>query len=198
MKSTALVIFILAISSSYSWANQDYSAQSYTQGDLKSAYFDSARNGNIPLLAAFYQAGLTANVSDDKGYTALILAAYNGQAETVDYLLQSVGADPCQQDKRGNTALMGALFKGNFKIVKTLVDADCNLNQVNNNGQTAAMFAALFDRQVALQKLLSAGADIQVLDSAGNSLKDIAISQGNYDLLQMIEKVSQTSHSLEN
>ena len=166
-------------------AQESYRADA--SDELQHAYFQAARVGNNEMLDAFYKAGLTPNVGDKKGYTALILAAYNGQVDTVDYLLNEVKVDACQEDNRGNTALMGALFKGNLSIVKTLIKTDCDVNKANSNGQTAIMFAALFDRQGAIEKLVEAGADIKIKDSAGNSLSDIALSQGNYDLVEKLE-----------
>ena len=70
----------------------------------------------------------------------LILAAYHGQGPYVERLLDA-GADACVQDQRGNTALMGAIFKGELKIAQRLLATDCNPDQRNGAGQTAAMYA---------------------------------------------------------
>ncbi|WP_420837610.1 hypothetical protein [Alteromonas genovensis] len=35
-----------------------------------------------------------------------MLAAYHGHSETVEFLIAQSDADPCQEDNRGNTALM--------------------------------------------------------------------------------------------
>ncbi|MCP5775205.1 ankyrin repeat domain-containing protein, partial [Klebsiella pneumoniae] len=86
------------------------------------------------------------------GYTGLILAAYHGQRAAVEQLL-AAGADPCAQDKRGNTALMGAIFKGEVRIARRLIDATCNPDQRNGAGQTAAMYAAMFQRKELLDAL---------------------------------------------
>ena len=75
----------------------------------------------------------------------MILAAYHGHGNTVDLLIKNK-ADPCAKDNNGNTALMGALFKGEINIAYTLVTSDCDPDQPNNAGQTAAMYAVLFDR----------------------------------------------------
>lgn len=154
--------------------------------ELKSRYFDAAREGNEVLLAAFYDAGLDVNVADEKGYTALILAAYHGHTDTVNFLISKANANPCQEDNRGNTALMGAIFKGHVSVAKQLVFADCDIDEENEQGQTALMFASLFDRQEIINTLIDKGADTHHVDKSGNTVADIALSQGNYELAKLL------------
>lgn len=140
---------------------------------LRQYYFDAARNGNTKMLNEFIQAGYNLNSQDEKGYTALILAAYHGHKAMVDQLLKA-GADACVQDKTGNTALMGAIFKGELKIAKTLVQASCSPDQKNYSGQTASMYAALFQRKDILDSLVKRGADTQIKDARGNSVDNLS------------------------
>jgi ankyrin repeat protein len=49
---------------------------------IKELYFDAARAGRIDLLDGLIKAGLDPDARDPRGFTPLILAAYNGQAET--------------------------------------------------------------------------------------------------------------------
>ena len=156
--------------------------------DLKARYFDAAREGNVALLQAFYQAGLDGNVADDKGYTALILAAYHGHNDAVSYLLGKENINACQEDNKGNTALMGAIFKGHLGVARKLMFAECNIDETNSQGQTALMFASLFDRQSLVSELIEKGANPQHKDLAGNSVADIALSQGNYNLAKTLNE----------
>ncbi|MEA9561062.1 ankyrin repeat domain-containing protein [Xanthomonas campestris] len=142
-------------------------AQIKTQ--LQTYFFDAAREGRQDMLGEFIRSHYDLNTRDEKGYTALILAAYHGQGPAVEQLLQA-GADPCAQDKRGNTALMGAIFKGELAIAKRLMQADCAPDQRNNAGQTAAMYAALFQRTDVLKDLAAKGADLSIKDAQGNEV----------------------------
>ena len=126
------------------------------QSQLRDYFFQAARRGDNEMLAEFIQAGYDLNTADEKGYTALILAAYNGHAETVEQLIVG-GADACAEDKRGNTALMGAIFKGELRIAKRLLATECDPDQRNNAGQTPAMYAALFQREALLEALRERG-----------------------------------------
>ena len=125
------------------------------------------------MLDTFIESHYTLDVQDNKGYTALILAAYNGQGEAVEHLL-GAGANACVQDKRGNTALMGAIFKGELTIARRLLAADCNPDQRNGAGQTAAMYAGLFKRVEILKDLSRKGADLTAEDPLGNSAARLA------------------------
>ncbi|WP_458128517.1 ankyrin repeat domain-containing protein [Pseudomonas sp. Z2-11] len=140
---------------------------------LQDYYFDAARRGDVPMLDTFIKAGYSLDTRDEKGYTALILAAYHGHAPAVERLL-AAGADACTQDKRGNTALMGAIFKGEVQIARRLLSTECSPDQRNGAGQTAAMYAGLFKRDELLDALKARGADLEARDPLGNSAADLA------------------------
>ncbi|WP_421683974.1 ankyrin repeat domain-containing protein [Stutzerimonas urumqiensis] len=143
------------------------------QHQLRIYFFNAARFGDNEVLDEFIRSGYDLNTTDDKGYTALILAAYNGRADTVERLL-AAGADACAEDKRGNTALMGAIFKGELRIAKRLLATECDPNQRNKAGQTPAMYAALFQRQALLQALREKRADLGAKDPLGNNVASLA------------------------
>ncbi|TYL41403.1 ankyrin repeat domain-containing protein [Dickeya sp. ws52] len=140
------------------------------KSQLNQYLWDAARTGNNAVIQEFADAGYNLNARDEKGYTAVILAAYHGYYDTVSLLLNR-GADPCLQDNRGNTALMGAVFKGELKIAHLLLNATCNPDTRNNVGQTAAMYASLFQRTEILKALQEKGADMNATDALGNSVQ---------------------------
>lgn len=84
--------------------------------------FDMARHGDTVTLDAYVAAGVSPNLSNDKGECLLMLAAYHGHAETVTALLAR-GADPDRVNDRGQTPLAGAVFKGADLVVRALVEA---------------------------------------------------------------------------
>ncbi|WXL25750.1 ankyrin repeat domain-containing protein [Ectopseudomonas mendocina] len=168
------LILILSLFSGFSHAAEtaDQLNQATVSQRLADYLFNAARQGDQAILNEFIQAGYDLDRQDQKGYTALILAAYNGHADAVDLLL-AAGANPCTEDKRGNTALMGAIFKGELRIARTLLNAACNPDQRNNAGQTPAMYAALFQRTEILESLREKGADLEATDAMGNSVNEL-------------------------
>lgn len=60
---------------------------------LAAKIFDLARQGDTATVAAYVDAGVPPNLSNDKGDTLLMLAAYHGHADTVRVLLER-GGDP--------------------------------------------------------------------------------------------------------
>jgi ankyrin repeat protein len=83
--------------------------------------FDLARRGDAASLVAYVDAGVPANLTNDRGDTLIMLAAYHGHAEAVRVLLDR-GADPDRANDRGQTPLAGAVFKGEQEVVTALVD----------------------------------------------------------------------------
>jgi ankyrin repeat protein len=163
---------LLCITTSVAHAIAAESVAPDTQAQLRTLFFQAARDGRQDMLSEFINARFDLNVQDEKGYTALILAAYHGHQATVTQLLEA-GADPCAKDLRGNTALMGAIFKGELSIAHQLVAADCAPDQRNNAGQTAAMYAALFHRKDILDSLAAKGADLNATDAMGNQVQNL-------------------------
>ncbi|WP_028814015.1 ankyrin repeat domain-containing protein [Streptomyces flavidovirens] len=88
--------------------------------ELAGKVFDLARQGETEALAAYVDAGVPANLTNDRGDTLVMLAAYHGHAAAVQALL-SRGADPDRANDRGQTPLAGAVFKGEKAVVRALV-----------------------------------------------------------------------------
>ncbi|MEU2496353.1 ankyrin repeat domain-containing protein [Streptomyces sp. NPDC007883] len=88
--------------------------------ELASKVFDMARRGDTEALAAYVDAGVPANLTNDKGDSLVMLAAYHGHAGAVTALLAR-GADADRVNDRGQTPLAGAVFKGEDEVVRALL-----------------------------------------------------------------------------
>ncbi|KAF2230893.1 ankyrin [Viridothelium virens] len=89
--------------------------------DLATRLFDFARAGSTADLLQYLTAGIPPNLTNSKGDTLLMLAAYHGHAETVKMLLEK-GADPNTLNDRGQSPLAGAVFKGSDEVVRVLFE----------------------------------------------------------------------------
>ncbi|KAI1264334.1 ankyrin [Xylariaceae sp. FL1019] len=82
--------------------------------------YNAARAGNIDIFRQALPAGLPANLTNDKGDTLLMLAAYHGHADLVTLLIQH-GADPNRLNDRGQSPLSGAVFKKEDPVIDALL-----------------------------------------------------------------------------
>ncbi|RCG30649.1 ankyrin repeat domain-containing protein [Sphaerisporangium album] len=108
--------------------------------ELATRLFQMARSGETDRLCAYVDAGVPANLHNDKGDTLLMLAAYHGHAGTVRALLER-GADPGRANDRGQTPLAGAVFKKQPEVVRALLDAGADPSAGSPSAaDTARMF----------------------------------------------------------
>ncbi|KAF8175796.1 ankyrin repeat-containing domain protein [Pholiota molesta] len=113
--------------------------------------FDAARNGDSTLVLSAVDAGLPANLTNDKGNTLLMLAAYAGHTDLTKGLLER-GADPNRINDLGQSIVAGAVFKSHTEIVHALMakQADPRLGTPN------AIQAAQMFRRTELMDVLGA------------------------------------------
>ncbi|MFZ3418522.1 ankyrin repeat domain-containing protein [Vibrio harveyi] len=145
----SVVLFSLSFSLSL-LAAEDKLEEEYQS--LVELFFDAARIGNNEVVDTFVSQGFPIDQRNNQSYTALMVAAYQGHRETVRLLLDS-GANACLQDKRGNTALMGALIKREIGIAKDLYQADCSPELRNKAGLNLKEFAEIYGQSNVLKSL---------------------------------------------
>ncbi|MGW2433960.1 ankyrin repeat domain-containing protein [Streptomyces sp. NPDC001640] len=89
--------------------------------ELATKIFDLARRGETEALVAYVDAGVPANLTNDRGDSLVMLAAYHGHAGAVRALLER-GAEADRVNDRGQTPLAGAVFKGEPEVIRVLLD----------------------------------------------------------------------------
>lgn len=107
---------------------------------LAGKIFDLARHGDTDTVAAYVDAGVPVNLTNDKGDSLVMLASYHGHPAAVRALLTR-GADPNRPNDKGQTPLAGAVFKGDDEVIDALLDggADARAGQPSAV-ETAQMF----------------------------------------------------------
>lgn len=109
--------------------------------ELAGRVFDLSRGGHTDELVAYVDAGVPVNLTNDKGDTLLILAAYHGHPGTVAALLER-NADHARVNDRGQTALAAAVFRQSTDTVRHLLAAGADPDA---GGPSARATAAFFD-----------------------------------------------------
>ena len=110
--------------------------------ELAGRVFDLARGGHTEELVAYLDAGVPVNLTNDKGDTLLILAAYHGHAGTMGALLER-GADHARANDRGQTALASAVFRQSSDTVRQLLDAGADPDAGGPSARATAVFFEL-------------------------------------------------------
>ena len=90
--------------------------------ELAGRVFTMARTGDAASLASYIDAGVPVDLTNEKGDTLTMLAAYHGHADAVAVLVER-GADVDRLNDRGQSPIAGAVFKGDEAVVRLLVAA---------------------------------------------------------------------------
>ena len=120
--------------------------------ELAGRLFDLARSGHTDELVDYLDAGVPVNLTNDKGDTLLLLAAYYGHAGTVAALLAR-SADHGRVNDQGQTALAAAVFKQAGEAVGHLLAAGADPDLGGQSARRTAQFFGL----TAMTELLDAG-----------------------------------------
>ena len=134
--------------------------QMSSQQELVALFFAAAKTGNDEVIHEFLKYGFPVDVRNSAGFTPLMMATYYGHQTIVTTLLNH-GADRCARDNKGNTALMGALFKMEFAIAKQLRQVDCDAQAKQTGQKTTAEFAKVIGQEKQLQKIIQEQGETQ-------------------------------------
>jgi ankyrin repeat protein len=147
------------------------------------------------------------NLQDQKGQTALMVAAKKGQADLIQFLLAH-GADRNLRDGAGNTALLLASQAGKRDAAGLLAHygtnfSDAALFQTNNLGQTPLMLAAagghgdlvplLTDLGPLGPRWQRLGELTQAKDSAGKTALSYADASGDAATAKMLHAYAEAN-----
>lgn len=147
--------------------------------DGRSALYVAALEGHLPVIKQLVGSGADVNgvtvTPDGDRWTPLIIAAYVGNKDIVDFLV-SHGADIDTKDNHGYTALSWAMKEGYSNTVRLLITrgADVNVSYVHKQGPhyfpTLLLGAFITyvgeDADIPLL-LIKHGADINAKDARG-------------------------------
>lgn len=104
--------------------NETTAKPDFTDAELQflDSVFELARQGQTGELMSVVSSGIPVNLTNSRGDTLLILAAYNRRADTVSALL-GASADTSRVNDMGQTALAAATFRCDAGIVSALLQA---------------------------------------------------------------------------
>ncbi len=143
---------------------------------------DGERAEALSLLAN----GTDVNLPRSDGSTALLYAAYNGDAELVQLLLDA-GADPNLRNEYGSFPLSEAVQSGNIAVITLLLEHGTDPNETNLEGEAALMVAARSGQLAAAELLIKHGADVNAKEQwGGQSALMWASAQSQPEMMKLL------------
>ncbi|MDQ3715681.1 MAG: ankyrin repeat domain-containing protein [Actinomycetota bacterium] len=118
--------------------------------DLLRQSFEWARTGDVTQLATLLSMGAPSNLTNERGDTLLILAAYHCHEDVVRLLLDH-GADVERSNDNGQTALGAAVFRRATDIVTMLLKAGADPDSGPRSAREIAEFFDLSDMRALLR-----------------------------------------------
>ena len=119
----------------------------------------------------------------------IYLAAKEGHLTRVKSLIAS-GADINAVNAHGRSALMGAVYVRNRRIVRELLIEGANVNTVDAQGRSALIIAVTTGDHEIVQMLLDAGADVSVEDKNKNTASSLAERRKDKPLQKLLDAAS--------
>lgn len=130
-----------------------------------SNYLAHPQSQQSSLVPASTSASFAANPQE----AAFTQAALQGNVNVIEQLLTAGVNVNCTPDSGKYSALMNAALQGHLACTRYLLSARATVDQQDENGFTALMYAAQHRRFDLVELLVSAGSDLNLVDHAGRS-----------------------------
>lgn len=146
----------------------------------------AARTGDLPTVLSALREGLPPDKRDQRGRTALTLAAQYGHLEVVRALLAQ-GADVDCQVKWHFTPLVLAVSRRHSEVALLLIEHGANVNQVVALEERSVFTLAVLYRQGSVvEAMLRRGADPHHQDARGRTALSYAREIKDADLTRLL------------
>jgi len=157
-------------------------------------FLTEASKNNEEIVDLFIRAGANLSAKNEKGQTALIIAAEKGYSNTVAKIAKINPSLLKDADNNGNTALMTAVRQGHEDIVKLLRENGSDVNYIvpSREGAASALQAALDtsnfkdENMRIMQYLLQNGANAKSRNASGRFPLLFAVEHGRTDAVKIL------------
>jgi ankyrin repeat protein len=137
------------------------------------------------MVSMLIEAGADVNARDDEDYTALDVAAGDGNEALVRLLLDA-GANVTTSPNCKRSVLMLAVCEGEEGVAQMLIDAGADADWQDEDGNSALIAAAEDGHVEILRRLLDAGADINLGNTASQTALFRAVVGGYEDVVRVL------------
>ena len=147
-------------------ANSRYAIESVGYPCTAAGFLKAAGAKDLKAIGLFLRCDINIDTCDERGWSPLFLAAFNGQMELAKIFIE-FGANVNLKDIGGFTPLHWAAFNGHADVIKYLVTHNADVNALSLRTSTPLMMAAMNGHLAACTALLASGADTGMVSSHG-------------------------------
>ena len=144
----------------------------------------ASENGDLEIVKLLLKKGTNVNSKGFRQMNALHLAVNNGDLEIVKECLKynpNLDATNCD----GQTPLILAAWKEHYEIAYLLLNKGCNINMVDNYGQSALRFGVFCGNITFMSRLLLHGANPKIGNVAGYTTMDCMIISNDKEMMKL-------------
>lgn len=157
----------------------------YSTACTPQGFLEAAETGNRAAITLLLKTKISTEVRDHRGWTPLMLAAFNGRDEIVAMLIEHQ-ADVNALDMDGNSALHWAAFGGHTGCMQMLIQHQAKIDEYNNFGWTPLIQATVRNRPDAVKLLMDSGANLDNAADDGYTALHKAVASGNLDVARQL------------
>lgn len=145
----------------------------------------AAETGNRFAIALFLEARVNPEIHNERGWTPLMLAAFNGHNDVVSTLIKH-RANLQAHDLLGNTALHWAIDAGQTPSAKLLIENQAEVDACNNSGLTP-LFRATMRRSLGdVLLLIDSNANLNLISRDGSTALHKAAAEGYTEIIRTL------------
>ncbi|GFU17072.1 hypothetical protein NPIL_427091 [Nephila pilipes] len=146
----------------------------------------AARNGELKTLRDVLRKGFYINDTDGNGWTSLHHAAYGGNLEVVEYLIDSSDNLHVKDTVCGRKPVHIAAREGHINVVELFLNRGVKVSDADENGWIPLHYAAWNGHLETVKLLINKGADIHAKDSThGKKPIHIAAERGYTNVVEL-------------
>lgn len=158
----------------------------WNEGAGGTALILSSAAGHSEVVQILLRAGADVNAVDERGWPAILRAAYFGHAGIVRALVESGASPDARETIEGGTALHFAVRQNHADTIRLLLDAGADPNAALTNGWTSLMWAVERGSPEAVRMLIEAGADPNARTANGITARQWAQRRGDPQILALL------------
>lgn len=163
---------------------RQYVADEAAEGAV-SELFHVAGSGDLAQVISLLERPLDPNACNDRGKSALHVAALSGHADIARCLLQS-GAEADKANDDGHTPLQISAFTGHGEVSRCLLEAGADMDRTDRFGTTPMLEATTRGDLQVVRCMLEAGADKNKADSDGIAPMHVAARKGHQEIARCL------------